>query len=147
MTAQPYKPPIYRGLPEEEICSIEASLGAALPADYWTFLSRSNGQRLNASFSLPVQGQQRWVMQFELEPLVKTDDYRDSPIIGDLQDEHAHLLPAGALIIGFAAAHLTVILFVSGPRRGQVWIKEAERADPDDPEDTCFWVADSFDQF
>jgi len=28
-----------------------------------------------------------------------------------------------------------------------VWIKDAERADPDDPEDICFWVAGSFDRF
>jgi hypothetical protein len=60
------------------------------------------------------------------------------------------LIPEGALVIGGVDPREDVILFVSGSRRGQVWLKLRYRVEQygiDEPEDSMYFLARSFTEF
>lgn len=59
-------------------------------------------------------------------------------------------IPHGAIIIGGVDPREDVILFVSGSRRGQVWLKLRYRVEQygiDEPEDSMYFLARSFTEF
>lgn len=135
---------------------------AWLPGDYESYLlagSPWDRSRLNEIQALTKEHLQRYKYDAVIlnRPYALERQGETSPsILIEINDivlsrkRGSGLLPPHTIAIGRAQTLEDIILYVDGPRKGQVWLKgwfRLEEEDIDDPADDLFHIADTFGEF
>src|SRR5512140_674235 len=147
-------PPMDRRGPEvteTEIAAFEAQFGATLPADYRAFLLEVNGGRTARSHTVFRIRHDQTVLN-TLHSLGESVEQRD--LVTRWNRSRARL-PKEVLRIGADDGGGTVVVVVSGPRRGQVWFLDGVDPRPEGSNPRVEWfdrrdvskIADSFREF
>lgn len=132
-------------LSEDQVVAAERELGCTLPDDYRDFIKRYNGRRLRPHLLMATDNDGtdfRFVKNISLLPLVTSAGGGSTGVLSS-RAEWKPLLPQGCIAIGVSKEGTGVVLYVEGPRRGEVWLKES-KAGPADPESGMFPCSRSF---
>jgi hypothetical protein len=136
---------------EPQIAAFEAKLGAALPEDYRAFLLEVNGGRtLSSHVVFDIRNDQ--TILNTLHSLGDPDEQRD---LETRWRNSRQRLPTNVLRVGADDGGGTLVVVISGPRRGQVWFLDGVDPQPDDDSPPVDWfdrrdvskVAASFSKF
>lgn len=125
----------------------EAVLGAPLPHAYRSFLLSRNGGRpvLSRFHYLGRKGARKFADVAQLDPLI------GRPSITDMMNCFSGCLPTGSIPIGTSMASFPIVLYVSGPRVGQIWFKVwddlLDEPNPTNADAAVYFLADSFENF
>jgi hypothetical protein len=154
------------------LAKLEAQLGAPLPDNYRRFLLRSNGGTpAKAAFSVETgpapagmakkwrdkweARQERWVDQFFTidDHLAKGDDSASPETLAFWRAADWAMLPPETLPIAAVTRDDILLLYLRGPRKGEVhlrcdeYLDASKDATPQDVEAAIRFVARSFDDF
>lgn len=126
-----------------ELESAEQALKCELPGDYREFVRQHNGGRLKQN-ALPVRADHdlRWAKNINLLPLVPAAGNWHADIVSS-QDQWRPLLPTECIPIGKSPGDAWIVLYVHGPRRGEVWLRTKGHS-PANPRIGVFYCAMSF---
>jgi hypothetical protein len=114
---------------ERQLKDLEKQLRVRLPADYRRFLFAQNGGRPERGY-FPVEGRDRltWIDFF-----YSLDDHLVEPTptavyqtLAFAQHRFGRIIPSGSIAIASVARDDPLLLFCSGPRRGQIYLKRLE---------------------
>lgn len=140
--------PSGRGLSENEVRLAETRLGIRLPDDYRALVMLHNGGEPIRGHGSVVQGEERlWAQNLKLYSLIDPGDAQGACILEHLHHEFQPYLPKHSLTIGSFDGDIEVVLFVSGARTGQVWLKSMNQHRRDAPESGMYYGAQSFTEF
>lgn len=128
--------------------AFERRRGISLPSQYRDFLLRDNGGKPDPNFFIVKRddgtSQLTWLRELKQLGLL-ADDYKSLDYMPDYYEED---IPLGALVIGNAMSNDVVLVFVDGPRVGQVWYKCFLRCvEEGNPEEELHFLAASFSEF
>jgi SMI1 / KNR4 family (SUKH-1) len=114
---------------EAAVTEFEAKLGATLPEDYRAFLLDVNGGQTARSHRVFTMRTHK-VLEDEtvLNSLNSLDDPDDRFNIATRWEWARKWLPREVIPVGYDGLGGTVVLVITGPRRGQVWFLDG--ADP-----------------
>ena len=139
------------------IRALEQELGTEFPAGYRKLMLRTNGGVPEPGFFvLRARGKPRvaWVERLASITSSTKDSLNFRGMNAALWRWHVggSPCPAGAVSIGSAGPYTDLLLFIAGPRQGEVWLKNWEetssRADAEgDPEEGMTRLAETFDEF
>lgn len=137
-----------QALSVSDIAALEARLGAALPPAYQEFLLTQNGgQPQPSAFQFIRGGKTRewtWVggLKSVTPPTTRWINVEATP------DWKKAEIPEGGLEIGYGPESQGIILFLSGPRKGQVWYKDYESCEDEGvPEEELHFLAPDLNAF
>lgn len=147
-------PPMERRGPEvteAHVAAFENQLGTALPEEYRAFLLAVNGGRTTNSHVLFVIRNDQTVLN-SLHSLGDANEQRD---LEARWRSSRKRLPKDVLRVGADDGGGTLVIVVSGPRRGQVWFLDGVDPRPESANPRVSWfdrrdvskVADSFSEF
>lgn len=133
------------------VAAFEAWLGVTLPEDYRTFLLDVNGGRTARSHRLFHIRNDRTILN-SLNSLNDPDEQFD---LATRWQRARAWLPNEVLPVGYDDGGGTVVVVVTGPRRGQVWFLDGVDPRPEESNPRVEWfdqrdvskVADSFREF
>lgn len=139
---------------ESAIAAFETELGAMLPDDYRDFLLKVNGGRTARSHRVFTIRLRKRTDETVLNSLSSLDD-RTRADLATLWRREREWLPQEAIPVGYDDFGDTLVLVVTGPRRGQVWFLDEVNPRPEDANPRVEWfgrrdvskVADSFREF
>jgi SMI1 / KNR4 family (SUKH-1) len=141
---------------EPEIAAFETELGAPLPEDYRAFLLDVNGGRTARSHRVFTM-RMRKVREDETV-LNSLNSLNDSEAQFDLATRwrwERQWLPPEVVPVGYDDFGGTVVVVISGPRRGQIWFLDGVDPRPEGANPRVEWfdqrdvskISDSFREF
>ncbi|MBX3110311.1 MAG: SMI1/KNR4 family protein [Fimbriimonadaceae bacterium] len=135
----------------------QSEIGACFPADYREFMRWRNGGEPDPSFFVRRQRGERWVGWVQAFAPI-TSSRIDSLNLRGQQEllqryaDEAVPVPRGCIAVGYTGPGDSILLFTSGRRRGQVWLKVWDDVSSDPkivakPSDGLYKLAGSFNAF
>lgn len=138
----------------EELSLLEARVGRRLPEDYRAFLLARGGLKEGRTTLRYWMRDGRSALvrvrrPYDLDPSRRPGwDLRGFHEIFIARASGEGLIPADAMVIASVDySDVVMVLYVDGPRRGQVWLKDwrtLERTGVDKPDDDMVYIAPSF---
>jgi len=136
----------------------ECELDVAFPSEYREYMVARNGTMPDRVWFVHKDKRERYGVNWVGLFAAITDSMIDPlNLRGHNQTltnwaETGSPVPRGCIAIGSDCSRGTLLLFVTGKRKGQVWLKDwdllnTDPAAPPDPEDALYYLAPSFGKF